>query len=378
MNQNNRMDFFDGLRAFTIFLVIIMHTAMTFLGFSNWVHNTQSNNAVLGLIAVFVESGVWMPILFFISGYFTLPSLQKRGPQAFLKDKLVRVGLPFLIGLSLLSPVLWLMGYYSEGGGLPPAQVLGSFFTLKNYSQFHFWYLGVLLLYFGLVALACKRFPGMLKAAPSAARPPSAIFFTGLVAITSLLCFGVNLFLPYGGWTCIGILQFQPVKAPLYTTYFLLGIYAYLKGWFKGGYQPRLWPWAALYALSFIFYLGLTVRTNGAPSLVTGKLLMNTTASIEVLSALLSFSALFQKLFNGERPWLRSLSSLSFTAYIVHLNVLFVIVLLTRDLALAVLVKYALQAGSSVVIAWGISALWRQMTQGKGVRQHAPRVMVER
>jgi glucan biosynthesis protein C len=35
-----------------------------------------------------------MPILFFLAGYFALRSLQKRGTWLFLKDKLVRIGMP--------------------------------------------------------------------------------------------------------------------------------------------------------------------------------------------------------------------------------------------------------------------------------------------
>jgi glucans biosynthesis protein C len=56
-----------------------------------------------------------MPILFFLAGYFALRSLQKRGTWLFLKDKLVRIGIPWIFGALFLAPLITYMIYFSRG-----------------------------------------------------------------------------------------------------------------------------------------------------------------------------------------------------------------------------------------------------------------------
>ncbi|KNY25248.1 CARDB domain-containing protein [Pseudobacteroides cellulosolvens] len=76
-----RLDFLDSLRAFIVFLVIIMHTAMAYIipPFPGWVYNPKSNNNIFGSIALLLEGPFLMSVMFFIAGYFTMPSLVKYG-----------------------------------------------------------------------------------------------------------------------------------------------------------------------------------------------------------------------------------------------------------------------------------------------------------
>jgi glucan biosynthesis protein C len=367
MNRTNRIDFLDTLRAFIILLVIVMHTALAYIAppFRDWIHAPQTNG-LLSLFCVFAESGVLMPILFFISGYLALPSLSRHGTTEFLKGKLVRLGIPYAIGIFILSPILWLMAYYAGGGSLPLLQAFGRFFTFGTMGQFHFWYLGVLLLFFYLLTRVVKRFPGLLNVSSVTSRMPSALFFGTIIAFTTIVSFAVNQISNYSDWACLIIIQFQSVKFPLYYTYFMLGIYAYRNGWFKQGYHPRPFPWAGIYLAALLFTLGLYIKTGGIFTTELGKALINFSTSVEALSALMTCLALFEKLHSSERPLLQKLSGLSFNAYIVHLNLVFIILVLTRDAAIPVLLKYALQAALAVSLSWGISFLGSLTTALKG------------
>ena len=235
--------------------------------------------------------------------------------------------------------------------------------------QYHFWYLGVLLLYDCLVALVYAARQGDIAAVRITPGRPSRRFLAGIVVTTALLCFGMNLFYHYGAWTCLYVLQYQPVKAPLYTAYFLLGIYAYTHGWFAEGYRPRLRPWAPIYVVSLLVYLTLIGASGGDPATLRGKLLINFVAGVEVLSALLTLLALFQRLERHARPWLRRASDLSFGAYVVHLNVVFALVYLTRNVAvLPLFPRYVLQVVVAVLGAWGVAFAWRRLTAAEGQR----------
>jgi len=356
MNRHPRLDFLDYLRAFIILLVIVMHTALAYIpNWPDWVHNPQTNGW-FAVIAIFAESGVLMPIVFFISGYFTLSSLARHGAVDFLKNKAVRLGLPFLVGVFMVGPTLHALSYYSDGGTLPFAQTVSLWFSRGYIGQYHFWYLNVLLVFLVLTVLAAKRFPGLLKAKPCHHLPPTGLLFGAIFALNAAVCFAVNLVIPYTTWAILGLLQFQPVKVPLYVSYFCLGIYAWKNDWFKEeGYRPHLSPWIFIYLVSFLFILLLGLKTSLEPTTITQKLLANTAASAEVLSALMTCLALFQKLGRLDHPWLKRVSRLSFNAYLVHLSIAFAILYLARDVALPLLAKYVLHASGAVILSWGLA-----------------------
>jgi hypothetical protein len=46
-----------------------------------------------------------MQLMFYLSGLFVWPSLVRKGGRLFLHDRLVRLGVPFLLGVLLLIPV---------------------------------------------------------------------------------------------------------------------------------------------------------------------------------------------------------------------------------------------------------------------------------
>lgn len=103
MNQSDRITFLDNLRAFVIVLVVILHGSMVYMvGAPEWWYVVDAQNSLLFTILVFLIDVPIMLIMFFIAGYFAMPSLLKRDPDQFLKDKFIRVGAP------CLSPCHWL------------------------------------------------------------------------------------------------------------------------------------------------------------------------------------------------------------------------------------------------------------------------------
>ena len=57
--------------------------------------------AVLGL-----DQAYFMSLFFFVSGFFTPSSYDRKGRRAFLRDKAKRLGLPFLAYLFVFGPLL--------------------------------------------------------------------------------------------------------------------------------------------------------------------------------------------------------------------------------------------------------------------------------
>ena len=83
MPTSNRMVFLDNLRAFVVVLVIVLHGSMSYMAYApSWWYVLDPQNSLLFTMLVLVVDVPIMPIMFFIAGYFALPSLQKRGASA--------------------------------------------------------------------------------------------------------------------------------------------------------------------------------------------------------------------------------------------------------------------------------------------------------
>jgi surface polysaccharide O-acyltransferase-like enzyme len=95
-----------------------------------------------------------MSVMFFIAGYFALAPLIKNGASQFLKDKSVRLGIPFVLGITMLAPLAAFIAYLPRGTRVNYfAYWFLRFFRPEEFSQYHFWFLGVLLLFFLVLSL---------------------------------------------------------------------------------------------------------------------------------------------------------------------------------------------------------------------------------
>ena len=95
MTNSNRLYFLDNLRVVAIILVVVLHGSMTYMAYApTWWYVVDPNNSEIFTQLVLLIDVPIMPILFFLAGYFALPSLQKRGVKLFLKEKFVRIGIP--------------------------------------------------------------------------------------------------------------------------------------------------------------------------------------------------------------------------------------------------------------------------------------------
>ena len=83
-----------------------------------------------------------------------LPSLLRKGDDGFTRDKLKRVGIPWVVGTLFLAPVTTYFIWLSRTKTPPALSALldAHVFQRPDYEQAQFWFLGVLLLfYFGLM-----------------------------------------------------------------------------------------------------------------------------------------------------------------------------------------------------------------------------------
>lgn len=108
--------FLDNLRSFLILLVIILHAGLVYevVLESNWIVIDSDKNNSIGLIRMYIDLIV-MFAMFFISGYFIPRSLESKTNWTFIKSKIKRIFLPWLIAVLIIIPIYKAIFLFSRG-----------------------------------------------------------------------------------------------------------------------------------------------------------------------------------------------------------------------------------------------------------------------
>ena len=135
MKTENRLFYLDNLRIMLTILVIAHHVGQAYGptgGF--WPVQEAARAAVLGPFFT-VNRSFFMSLFFMISGYFMVASYERSGFRAFIRSRLIRLGLPVLVYAVVMIPLRLFM--------------FGVRFTswTEVFNVDHLWYLEHLLLF---------------------------------------------------------------------------------------------------------------------------------------------------------------------------------------------------------------------------------------
>src|SRR5215212_3589887 len=116
-----RLGHLDAVKVLLVIGVIAMHSAITYGLDGSWYLESYEEMAapVAGAITIALGIG-WLfglGLFFLIAGVLTAPSLERKGPARFVRDRLVRLGVPLVAYTLLASPVLEYVAYRENDGG---------------------------------------------------------------------------------------------------------------------------------------------------------------------------------------------------------------------------------------------------------------------
>ena len=154
--QNNiRLDYLDAARGIALILGIVFHASISFMPiFIGWAVMDISTNEFVPIFML-ISHSFRMELFFLIAGFFSHMTFHQQGIYGFLKSRLIRIGIPLVIGWFLLRPLLasgWIMGAQSMRGDV---NILNGLLEgLKSLSELpngllvgtHLWFLYYLLL----------------------------------------------------------------------------------------------------------------------------------------------------------------------------------------------------------------------------------------
>jgi glucan biosynthesis protein C len=367
----SRLSFIDNWRSALIILVILHHLAVVYgAGAPFYYVEPPVANDLLAflflLLFILINQSWFMGAFFLISGYFTPGSFDRKGLPAFLKDRLLRLGLPLVAFIFVLNPIA-AIGYYQM-----PTKLTGitSPLSWQKYPRMlgmgPLWFVAMLLIFdFGYAAwcAATRKRPRQ-----PVGSPPGYLaigVFVVMLAVTSYL---VRIVLPLGkfvaGFPTLGYL-------PQYVSFFVLGTIASRGNWFRTipGKTGKVGLIAALTATVLLLPValtGLAPKLTAAANNIVGKghwqsavyTLWDSTVSVGMCLGLI---ALFRRFLDRTERLGGFLSQNNFAVYIIHAPAIVVLAVLLKGVQLEHLLKFGLAAVIGVPLCYGIAYLVRKI-----------------
>lgn len=344
----------DALRASVTLLVVLHHTSITYGASGGWYYKEIAPSRTLPglLLTLFtaVNQAWFMGLFFLLAGYFTPPAYDRRGAAGFVRERLIRLGLPLLAYALLLHPLAVAIAATARGASFTAA-FLGVW-TQGRFEPGPLWFAEALLIFALPYVIWRLLFPGRREgpAFPSNATLLAAAVVTGAAAFLLRLVWpvGVNFaFLQLGYFAS-------------YIVLFLAGCAGADRRWLENipQSQKRLWlriAWLAppvlpLVALVAPHVASLSGKPEGGwniPALVY--------AFWEPFVAwgfIMGLLALFQRKLEKPYGIWPQLARRAFLIYIIHPPIVVATAIAWRGVDAPALLKFAITGAISCALCY--------------------------
>lgn len=364
----NRLAYIDNLKAVVIIIVVIVHVAATYSGIVPWFYieiKPTSLNVISFYAFWFIESfsqAFFMSLFFFIAAYFVPPSLDKKGAKKFIKDRLFRLGIPTIIFMFLIYPVVTnmvrphtnLFNIYQRG--------ITSFGFLSWTGPMWF---AVALLVFSIGYVPTNSWFTKLANKYSFSINIKNVLM--LVTLITIAAFAIRLVYPM----ITSMFNFMLCFFSAYIFMFSMGIIAYRKNiieninyqtakkWFIGAFVfgVPLWILVMCFGINRI-ELQYSLIKGGWNFLAFGYALWESFFCVAIIIGLIG---IFKKHFNVQNTLQKFLSDNAFAVYVFHPLIVVATSILLKNVNLPPFLKFILVVLITVPISFIFASLVRRL-----------------
>ena len=361
----------DRARTFLTLVVLLHHAVIPYTYFGH----TDPTSWIGFDVVVLATDSFFMAMFFFLSGLFTWPGIARKAPSVFLRDRLLRLGLPFAIAALTVIP----LAYYAIALRQNPELTFTAFWwktvTVGPWPSGPIWFVWVLLA-FDLTASLLYRVsahlvdPGNRVSLRGFEQP--VVFWLTLVVVTAIVYVPALLYFGGNRWFEFGPFSVQASRILLYFAYFFIGVSVGAANFDRGilsadGQLPRnRWLWVVATLVPYCLMWGMIYikrEVLGNPDVqphwyqaIYGTLFVLFSAAI--LLAILAF------FLHSKAPGPNLLDRMQADAYgmfLVHYPIALWLQYALFDYGLPAIVKAAIGFALTVLLSWGLTAVLRKI-----------------
>jgi peptidoglycan/LPS O-acetylase OafA/YrhL len=376
----------DYLRAFITLLVVAHHSFIAYAKFAPSPTHAFTSKPYIWMALPVVDSQRWlgfdllilfndtffMSMMFLLAGLFVWRSIERKGDLGYLHGRALRLGLPFVVAVTILSLLAYYPSYLLRGGEHTFGVYFHQWLSLDVWPFGPAWFISVLFGFDLLAVLLHKVAPSWIdalgRACASAVQRPARFFF-GLLGI-SVLAY-VSMRLPFGTmrWFSFGPVAIQASRVLLYLVYFLAGIGIGTCGGDRrllatDGLLARRWPlWLAVAVVAFILHAGFMGKTMlpGASPTVTLQAMVGVLFAMSCAASCFFLLAVFVRFARRRIKLLDHFSASAYGIYLVHYSFVTWIQYALIDVNLSAIQKGLIAFAVALVLSWITIAGIRRM-----------------
>jgi peptidoglycan/LPS O-acetylase OafA/YrhL len=212
----------DRTRTFLTLVVLLHHAVIPYTYYGH----TDAKSWIGFDCVVLATDSFFMAMFFFLSGLFVWPSLAHKSPQVFLRDRLLRLGLPFAIAALTIIPIAYYAIELRQHPDVSFAEFWWKTVTVGPWPSGPIWFVWVLLAFDLTASLLYRLSPRLLDPINRMSlrgydRP--AEFYLFLVAVTAVLYVPARVYFGPSKWFEFGPFSVQASRVLLYAAYFFVG-----------------------------------------------------------------------------------------------------------------------------------------------------------
>ena len=355
-----RLAFIDNIRWSMIVLVLSMHAVDTYSPFGNWYYVDRQPTGLatklfFGVYQSFLQA-FFMALLFFVAGYFSVAAFDRKGFAPFVRDRLLRLGLPTLLYMLVIGPLTQYFLSWTWGSGGFAHQW---WVHLKDGEWLSetgpMWFCAALLTISILYGLA--RLTGWKEPARAIRVDGIALFIAVMTLATFLVRVGIS------GEKAV--LNMHPGDFPQYALMYAAGAFCFRGNWLTDLSDRYCFRAAALllglsvplFAALILFGGGLQGDTaaysGGFNTVSAGKCLWEALVCVGMTFLIL---AVYRRWFDAQGPVARVLSDNAFGVYLIHPPVLIACAIGLHPLMWHPVAKAALLTALAAIFSFAASA----------------------
>ena len=370
-----------NLRAFVILIVLAFHSVLPYLAslppaaypFDSAPYLWQAFPIVddqrwfgFDLFCAWQDVGL-MTLMFFLSGLFVPSSLARKGSGRFLSDRLLRIGLPYALGVGFLAPLAYYPAYLATAADPGLEAYMQHLMALPFWPCGPQWFLGELLAFNFLVVAAHQLAPGwdqpLVRMAADASVSP-ARFFIVLVACSALAYIPLVLAYSPFAWVDVGPIAFQPSRPLHYLVYFIAGMAVGSCGLDRGlldrdGPLARRWKaWLAVALAGFLAWAASTsvTMTDWSSAPIIAKLATGAGFAVACAAGCLCALSICLRFGQWRQPAFASLSANAYRIYLIHYAFVVWLQYALLGIGLSAIGKATIVFGLTVILSWAVAA----------------------
>jgi glucan biosynthesis protein C len=367
-----RLYFVDNLRILLIIVLILHHLAITYGHSGGWYYLEGRPDDIAVLVATLfsgVSQAFYLGFFFMISGYFTPGSYDRKGPWPFLRDRLLRLGIPLLFYIVIIDPlIVYAVAFSVRGIQVSFWDFLGQYYgNYRGLGTGPLWFVETLLIFAIIYALWRLLARPAVTAAQRDGKPPSNLAIAVFALLLGVVTFIVRIWLPVG-WKFVPLnLQFP--YFPQYIALFVVGITAYRQNWFLGipTATGKVWLGIAIICillLPVVFVLGGVLEGNTGPFLGGvhwQSFALSLWEQFLCMGMVVGLLVLFRERLNHEGRLAKDMAASAYTVFLIHAPVIVFLALALRGINLHPLLKFVLVAPVAVAICFILASFIRKL-----------------